>query len=149
MKAKIVVMVRSSFQLLLLAASVATPLFAQAANAPTLKALSVIEQGQWAFRSRIQPTENRSICVTDPAILLQLRHRSANCNRFVIANDPRNTTVQYSCAGAGNGRTTLRVETPRLVQIDSQGIADREPFAIQLEGRRIGDCAAMAGSLRR
>jgi hypothetical protein len=97
----------------------------------------------------VQPGENASICVRDPAVLLQLQHRGANCRRFVIANDPQNTTIAYRCAAAGNGHTTLRVETPRLVQIESQGIANKEPFSVQLEGRRVGDCATVTGSLRR
>jgi hypothetical protein len=48
--------------------------------------------------------------------------------------------VSYQCIGAGKGRTDIRVETPRLVQIDAQGIADGAPFALSLEGRRTGDC---------
>jgi hypothetical protein len=57
--------------------------------------------------------------------------------------------VQYSCANAGNGRTTVRVETPRLVQIESQGTVNREPFSIQLEGRRTGGCGAAKTGFRR
>lgn len=109
----------------------------------------MVEPGQWDLRSRVQPTENRSICVTDPAVLLQLRHGGATCNRFVITNDPQVTTVQYSCTGTGTGRTTVRVETPRLVQIESQGIVNREPFLIALEGRHTGACAAAAIGARR
>lgn len=139
----------SFVRIIALTIAVATPVFGEAANAPPLKALALIEQGQWDFRSRAQPSESRSLCVTDPMILLQLRHSGASCTRFVIANDAQITTVQYSCTGAGNGRTTLRVETPRLVQIESQGIANREPFAIEFEGRRTGACGAVTTGLRR
>ena len=50
-------------------------------------------------------------------------------------------TVNYTCPGIGRGRTTIRVETPRLVQIDSQGLDRGAPFALRAEARRIGPCA--------
>ena len=89
------------------------------------------------------------MCVADPRTLLQVRHGRAPCSRFVIANDARASTVHYTCPGAGHGRTTIRVETPRLIQIDSQGIADNEPFALQFEGRRTGACVSETSALRR
>jgi hypothetical protein len=53
--------------------------------------------------------------------------------------------VTYDCAQAGQGRTALRVETARLVQIDSQGVSGGTPFAMTLEARRVGACkTAMA-----
>jgi hypothetical protein len=48
--------------------------------------------------------------------------------------------VQYTCRGRGYGRTHIRRETSRLVQIDTQGIADGRPFAFAAEARRVGDC---------
>jgi hypothetical protein len=119
----------------------AVPGFAQPAVAPTLTALTQLQPGQWELRSRDDPAESRSICVNDMRALLQVRHGMAQCNRFVIANDPARTTIHYTCPGSGHGQTTLRVETPRLVQIDSQGVANGEPFAFTLEGRRAGSCA--------
>lgn len=127
-----------------LAAGLCAPLRPQSA-APALTALALIEPGEWQLRSRVDPDENRSICVGDPRILLQVRHGRIACTRFVIANEARETTVHYGCAGAGNGRTTLRVETPRLIQIESQGVADNEPFALQFEGRRVGACSGNSG----
>ncbi len=47
----------------------------------------------------------------------------------------------------GSGRTTIRVETPRLVQIETQGIADQSPFAFSAEARRIGTCTAPSPGL--
>ena len=126
----------------------ASPVFSQPASAPTLAALSSVETGQWQLRSR-DGTENRSMCVADARALLQVRHGRATCSRFVIANDARTSTVHYTCPGAGHGRTTIRVETPRLIQIDSQGIADNEPFALQFEGRRTGACVSETSALRR
>jgi hypothetical protein len=112
-----------------------------AANVP-VRALAAIQHGQWEIRSRDNPDANRSLCMSDAKILLQLRHPNNVCTRFVISDGPREATVQYSCAASGNGRTTLRVETPRLVQIDTQGIADQSPFAFSAEARRVGECAA-------
>lgn len=122
-------------------ALIASPVFSEPVAAPVLAALSGLETGQWQLRSR-GGGEGTSLCVNDPRVLLQVRHPRAQCSKFVISNDPRSATVQYSCPGAGSGRTTLRVETPRLVQIDSQGIVNNEPFAMQLEGRRVGTCSS-------
>jgi hypothetical protein len=124
---------------------VAAPGFSEPAQAPTIAALQMIQPGQWALRSRSDPAQSRSLCLGDPALLFQIRHGGAACTRFVVTNDPRGATVQYRCPGAGNGRTTIKVETPRLIQIDSQGIANNEPFMIEYEGRRVGECAARDG----
>ncbi len=111
------------------------------ASAP-LKALLLVQPGQWEIRSRDNPDANRSFCMADPKVLLQLRHPNNLCTRYVISDDRRMATVQYSCASSGSGRTTIRVETPRLVQIDTQGVADQSPFAFSAEARRVGDCTA-------
>lgn len=121
---------------------IACPGASQPAQAPTIAALQVIQPGQWALRSRTDPAQSRALCLGDPALLLQLRHGNAACARFVVANDPRGATVQYRCPGSGSGRTTIKVETPRLIQIESQGIMNNEPFVIEYEGRRVGECAA-------
>jgi hypothetical protein len=107
--------------------AVACPGISQPAQAPTIAALQAIQPGQWALRSRTDPAQSRTLCLGDPALLLQLRHGA---------------TVQYRCPGSGNGRTTIKVETPRLIQIESQGIMKNEPFVIEYEGRRVGECAA-------
>lgn len=80
------------------------------------------------------------MCLGDPAALLQIQHGEAHCTRHIVTNDPQNVTVHYSCAAAGSGRTTIRVETPRLVQIDTQGIRNGAPFADSFEGRHTGAC---------
>jgi hypothetical protein len=134
--------------LILAAAIAASPVFAQPAVAPNLIALNQIEPGQWQLRAR-DASLQRSVCVGDPRSLLQVRHGSAVCSRFVIANDVRATTIHYTCPGAGHGQTTLRVETPRLIQIESQGIAEREPFSIRLEGRRVGNCGDKTSAVMR
>ena len=42
--------------------------------------------------------------------------------------------------GNGYGRTNLRREISRLVQIESQGIVDGLPFQFAAEARRVGAC---------
>ena len=108
--------------------------------ASQLQALSEIEAGLWDLRSTSGRDVGRSMCVTDPAVLLQLGHPGRACSRFPIVNQPKNADVYYSCAGAGQGRTRLRVETPRVVQIETQGFLYQEPFSYSFEARRIGDC---------
>jgi hypothetical protein len=105
---------------------------------PPLSALMTLEPGLWQLRTAGEPP--RSICVADPHTLVQLRHKANACTRLVIANEKSAATVHYSCPGAGWGRTTVRVETPRLARIDSQGIADNAPFAFVTEARRVGPC---------
>jgi hypothetical protein len=124
----------------------AVPGYSEPAPTPTLEALATLQPGQWELKPRAGAGATKSLCLNDMRALLQIKHSASACSRFIIANDSRQTTVQYRCAKSGNGRTTVRVETPRLVQIQSQGIADNEPFAIELEGRRVGACAA-PGSL--
>jgi hypothetical protein len=107
-------------------------------DSPSLVALNAIQPGQWTLRAR--NGTSRSLCLGDMRQLLQIRHGAASCTRFVVDNDPKQAVVHYTCVGGGNGRTTIRVETPRLIQIESQGIADKEPFELALEGRRTGQC---------
>ena len=74
--------------------------------------------------------------------LIQLRHPDASCDKVVVQDSPSEVTVQYTCRGRGYGRTHIRKETNRLVQIDSQGIANGLPFEFNAEARRVGDCGA-------
>jgi hypothetical protein len=109
--------------------------------AEPLLALGKIEPGLWDVRSQDQRDGGRTMCVRDPAIFLQLAHPNLDCSRFPIENQARTLTVHYSCAGAGNGQTDIRLETPRLVQIHTQGIAHNAPFFMSFEARHIGSCA--------
>jgi hypothetical protein len=115
-----------------------------AAETPQLSALSTLEGGQWVLRSTSAGVPPKTFCLGDARLLLQIQHPSAACSRFVIANDAKATTVHYTCPGAGHGRTTVSVETPRLIHVDSQGIANNAPFNWSLEGRRVGLCPATA-----
>lgn len=105
-------------------------------------ALSRIEPGQWVLRDTDGSGELRRICVTDPNALIQVAHPRTMCSRFVIADDPNAAVVHYTCPGAGHGHTAIKVETPRLIQIETQGLLNGMPFQWSLEGRRIGTCPA-------
>ena len=128
----------------------AASLTAPALTQGRLSALAGLEPGLWQLRDldddRSAPA---SICVADPAVLMQVQHRNSPCSRLVIANDSAGATVHYTCPANGFGRTTLRVETPRLVQIDTQGISGNAPFAYRLEARRTGACQGNRVSGRR
>ena len=121
-------------------------LVAATSPAPTqdrskLSAISVLEPGRWELRE-IGATSGKSsaICVTDPRILTQVQHRDSPCSRIVISNEGRRTTVHYTCPAGDFGRTSIRVDNPRLAVIDTQGIDRGMPFEYRLEARRAGSC---------
>jgi hypothetical protein len=107
-------------------------------------ALDGIERGMWQFREADGTTRN--ICVSDPRVLLQLRHGGAQCSHFAIPGSPDRVTIRYTCSGLGHGRTSILVETPRLVRLETQGIASGAPFQMEYEGRLTGPCAGRGAS---
>ncbi|RDE05757.1 DUF3617 domain-containing protein [Sphingomonas aracearum] len=109
------------------------------AAAPRMAALAGIERGQWQLREAGGAVQ--TVCVADPALLLQPAHRGAGCSRFVVEDAPASLVVHYTCPGAGHGRTELTVETSRLVHIQTSGIAAGQPFEFDYEARRTGTCA--------
>jgi hypothetical protein len=105
-------------------------------------AFAKVERGLWQLREIGGAT--RPMCIADPATLFQLRStKMTNCSRFVVENAATTATVSYTCPGAGQGRTTISVETPRLMRIESQGFDHGAPFAVEIEARRTGDCPAV------
>jgi hypothetical protein len=107
-----------------------------------LQALDQLEPGLWQIEVPGKPV--RTMCLTDPAVLLQLAHTALSCSRFVIANEARTSTVHYSCNAAGWGRTTVHVETARAAQIDTQGMAAKVPFQFSADAHKIGVCVSAA-----
>lgn len=99
-----------------------------------------LEAGEWELRGRGEDAGLRRLCVTDRRQLLQIQHPRHNCKTFVVSDSAAMLIVTYECGAGGGGRTELRTETPRLVQIHSQGVAGGAPFSFALEGRRVGDC---------
>ncbi|HYJ84204.1 MAG TPA: hypothetical protein VEW26_15330 [Allosphingosinicella sp.] len=117
-------------------AAVAAPVLALAV--PELEGLARLERGRWQLRD--SAGQSRSICLGDPAVLFQLEHDGLSCDREVISSDKNGATAQYTCPGRGFGHTTIRVETPRLARIDTQGLADGRPFSYRSEARKVGTC---------
>ncbi|MFP5394727.1 MAG: DUF3617 domain-containing protein [Alphaproteobacteria bacterium] len=107
---------------------------------PSLAMLNSLEPGQWEVRTRESGTVPQRMCLSNGQALLQLRHPGPACERFVIEGNASEVVVQYTCRGRGYGRTEIRRETGRLVQIDSRGIANGLPFEFSAEARRIGNC---------
>lgn len=112
------------------------------AQAGDYTALNLLEPGEWVLAEHGRSDKALHVCVGDPIQLLQPRHPGRQCKQFLLENGARRVAITYDCAQAGRGRTTLRVETGRLVQIDSQGVAGGAPFAMTIEGRRVGVCKA-------
>lgn len=117
-------------------------LAAPAGSAPnSLAMLDQLERGAWELRLRGGSQGVERICLGDTSRLIQLRHPGPSCERVVIAAAANVVTVQYTCQGRGYGRTEIRRETNRLVQVQSQGIADGLPYDVVAEARRVSDCA--------
>ncbi|HEX8126983.1 MAG TPA: hypothetical protein VF548_15515 [Allosphingosinicella sp.] len=116
--------------------AVASPVFAFAL--PGLESFARLEQGRWQLRDPAGAP--RSICLRDPAAFVQLEHAGISCEQEVVAGDKAGATVQYSCPGRGYGHTSIRIETPRLARIDTQGLIDGRPFSYRVEARKVGAC---------
>jgi hypothetical protein len=104
-----------------------------------LAMLGTLTKGEWTIKYRDGSPE-RKICVRNGQELIQLRHKEGGCNRFVVEDAATRVTVQYTCPGNGYGRTSIRRETPALVQLQSQGIEGGLPFQLEAEARRTGSC---------
>lgn len=114
----------------------AVPVLAQGNG---LAMLGTLSKGEWTIRQR-GSAPARKICVKSGAELIQLMHREAGCSQFVVEDAAARVTVQYTCPGNGYGRTSIRRETPALVQLESQGIEGKMPFQLTAEARRTGSC---------
>ena len=111
------------------------------AQTPSLAMLDRLEKGSWQLRELDKDAVLQTVCLGDARRMIQIQHPRANCSRYIIEDTPGSVTVHYTCPGAGHGRTTIRSETNRLVQIDTQGIADGRPFSQAIEARRAGACS--------
>jgi hypothetical protein len=122
----------------LLPVAIATAAPAYAFVVTGFPALTKLERGKWVIRGG-DGTE-RALCLREPVALVQLEHRGLACSGEVVASDGDGGTVQYDCPGRGYGHTSIRVETPRLARIDTQGLIDGRPFAYRAEARKTGAC---------
>jgi hypothetical protein len=107
---------------------------------PSLAMLDQLEPGKWELRDRGGSVVQR-LCLQSGRRLIQLRHPGQVCETFVVEDTSGEVTVQYTCRGHGYGRTHVRRETSRLVQLESQGIVDGLPFEFAAEARRVSDCS--------
>lgn len=104
-----------------------------------LAMLGSLTKGEWTVKQR-GGAPDRKICLKSGEELIQIKHRDAGCNKFVVEDGDARVTVQYTCPGNGYGRTSIRRETGSLVQVESQGIHDGTPFQFIAEARRTGTC---------
>ncbi|MAW98183.1 MAG: hypothetical protein CMN72_00750 [Sphingomonas sp.] len=105
--------------------------------------IDALETGKWQLTEKDKPGGlDRSVCLPDKVALIQVAYSSDECSRFVIDNQPRSGTVHYTCPGKGHGRTTLRMETPRRVEIETQGVWNGMPFNMLIDARKTGVCSA-------
>jgi hypothetical protein len=105
--------------------------------------LQTLERGMWQLRavgSGASSAAASQLCLGDPRMLVQIQHGATPCSHTIVDSSANAVTISYSCKGAGQGLTTIRKETGRLVQIKSQGIRNSAPFSFSVEGRRSGAC---------
>ena len=105
--------------------------------------LATLERGMWQLRPMAgggSAAAASQLCLGDPRMLAQIQHGATACSHLVVESSNTSVTISYSCKGAGQGLTTIRKETGRLVQINSQGIRNNSPFSFAVEGRRSGAC---------
>ncbi|MEM1194810.1 MAG: hypothetical protein AAGH57_01795 [Pseudomonadota bacterium] len=124
---------------LIVGAAFSVGAFPIAAQSSGLAMLDSLARGQWTIKYR-DGTDDRKICVKTGQEFIQLQHDQMNCNRVVIESEAMQVTVQYTCQGAGYGRTSIRRETGALIQIESKGISSGAPFQFAAEARRTGSC---------
>gem|GEM_PF-2125553 len=104
--------------------------------------LAGLEPGLWEFKDVDHPGKPERRCIPSLRELFQPAQPGLACRHFLAENRPGHAAVAYDCAARGQGRTTLRVETRRLLRIESHGVAEGRPFAVRLEARRVGACLA-------
>ena len=112
---------------------------ATAASQTALPVLGRLETGLWELRNLDGGGNFAPVCLGDRALLTQLQHRRAACARNIVAQGRDTIEVRYNCP-AGFGQTTIRVETPQLARIESQGVDNGVPFGFRAEARRVGGC---------
>jgi hypothetical protein len=113
------------------------------AQGEDLSLLTSLESGLWQLRAvggGPSSVAASQLCLGDPVRLTQVQHGDVPCTRYIVRATPTTLTVSYSCKGQGQGLTTIRKESNRLIHIQSQGIKNNSPFSFSVEGRRAGAC---------
>lgn len=99
----------------------------------------MLDRGAWSLRVR-DDGGRQNICLRNGREFIQLRHPRTSCSRYVVKDTVDEVIVQYTCPGSDYGRTSIRRESPQLVQIQSQGIQGGRPFSFSAEARHAGRC---------
>jgi hypothetical protein len=126
----------------LLSASAAAGAMAYA-QGTDLSLIESLDRGMWQLRAvggDAQAAPIDKLCVGDPLWLTQIQHGETPCSRYVVRSSPNSVTISYTCRGQGQGLTTIRKESGKLIQIQSQGIRNNAPFSFSVEARRSGTC---------
>jgi hypothetical protein len=126
--------------LLCISAGSGASAFAQGGD---LSLLESLERGLWQLRAvggGASSAPVSQLCVGNPSRLTQIQHGDSACDYYVVRSVPNSVTVSYSCKGQGQGLTTIRKESGKLIHIQSQGIRNNSPFSFSVEGRRSGAC---------
>jgi hypothetical protein len=111
-------------------------------------ALSGIKAGLWELNGYPGAKAPTRECIADVRTFARLEHRAANCTSNVISDNGKSMVVEYSCGGAGFGRSKIDVITPRSLRINTQGISSRVPFNYVLQAHRLDDCTAHVSASR-
>ena len=122
------------------AAGSAGMLLALGAAAERPSVLLQTSGGLWELSGGPAGDRNVRQCIADPALLAQIQHRRARCERTVVRDQPTSAEVHYTCPSGGFGRSTIAMITPRSFRIETQGISEGAPFHYVLQARRIGNC---------
>jgi hypothetical protein len=121
---------------------------AAAPQAAPSTALSRLETGRYELKEVGSLAEPRLVCLADAAMLIQLQHPGTQCSRLIVADGADSTTINYTCAGGGHGRTVVTITTPRSFDLQTQGISSGAPFDMDYQGRRVGACGARSNASR-
>ncbi len=101
--------------------------------------LENVKKGEWTVRFR-DGSGARKLCLRSGTELTQLRQKNSGCERLIVDEDADSVTVHHACKNRGYSRTSVRKETRNLLQIESQGFFDQQPFQYSAEARWTGPC---------
>jgi len=102
--------------------------------------LDRLEPGEWELRPRDHEGARTRMCLANGQQLVQLRHPAQTCRNVIVEDTATAITITYTCPDKGYGRTHIRFENSRLVQLETQGIAKGLPFDFSAEARKSGPC---------
>lgn len=135
-------MVMSRLQLVAIAATSCIATFSLGSSAlagSVEQGMAGLKDGSYRLRD-LATKQSTRICLKSRADLVQLRHPGLACEHFVVREQGNALKLHYTCPGHGWGLTDVRVETPGLALIESQGIAEGLPFSLSAELRYEGRC---------